>query len=98
MGDLLARVLDRKGLAVKLEAVSALTEWAEVVGPRIAAVTEARRVSEGTLIVAVSSSPWLMELNLMKHDLLRRLNAGKGEGRIRQIVFVMGDGEKRADP
>jgi hypothetical protein len=26
----------------------------------------------------------------MKADLMRRLNAGKGAGRIRQIVFVMG--------
>ena len=88
--DLLAGLLNRKGLGAKLEAASVLTEWESLVGPQIAAVTEPQRVSEGVLFVAVANSPWLMELNLMKADLLRRLNAGKGEGRIRQIVFVMG--------
>jgi predicted nucleic acid-binding Zn ribbon protein len=90
VGDLLARVLDRKGLGAKLEAASVLTEWDALVGPQIAAVTRPQRVSEGVLFVGVASSPWLMELNLMKGDLMRRLNAGKGDGRIRQIVFVMG--------
>ena len=92
MGDLLTRLLRRKGLSGKLEAVSVLTEWETLVGPQIAAVTQPQRVSEGVLFVAVANSPWMMELNLMKADLLRRLNAGKQEGRIRQIVFVMGEG------
>jgi predicted nucleic acid-binding Zn ribbon protein len=91
VGDFLAGVLDRKGLSAKLEAVSALSEWEALVGPRIAAVTRALRVSEGVLFVGVANSPWLMELNLMKSELMRRVNAGKGAGRIRQIVFVMGD-------
>ena len=90
IGDLLARVLDRKGLSAKLEAVSVLIEWESLVGPQIAAVTRPHRVSDGVLFVGVANSPWMMELNLMKADLMRRLNAGKGDGRIRQIVFVMG--------
>lgn len=58
-------------------------------GPGIAAVTNPLRVSNGTLIVEVRSSAWMMELNMMKGDLMRRLNAGKGEGRIEHLVFVM---------
>jgi predicted nucleic acid-binding Zn ribbon protein len=96
VGDLLARFLSRSGLSAKVEAASALLEWAEKVGPQIAAVTEPLRVSEGTLFVAVSTSAWMMELNLMKGDLMRHLNAGKGEGKIRQLVFVMGEGGPRA--
>lgn len=94
VGDLLERVLKRKGLAPKLEAASVLTDWESLVGPGISAVTRPERVSEGVLFVSVANSPWMMELNLMKADLLRRVNAGKGEGgRIRQIVFVMGEGK-----
>ena len=84
--------LRRKGLAAKVEAASVVPEWDELVGPGIAAVTRPLRVSEGTLFVAVKTSPWMMELNMMKADLMRRLNAGKGDGRIGQVVFVM-DGE-----
>lgn len=90
VGDVLGRFLARRGLSAKVEAAATVTEWAERVGPRIAAVTEPLRVSEGTLFVAVASSAWMMELDLMKPALLRHLNAGKAEGKIRQIVFVMG--------
>jgi predicted nucleic acid-binding Zn ribbon protein len=89
VGDLVSRLLDRKGLSARVEAASVLTEWPALVGPRIAEVTRAQRVSEGTLFVAVATSAWMMELNLMKAELMRRLNAGRGEGKIRQIVFVM---------
>lgn len=89
VGDLLPRFLARKGLAGKVEAASVVPEWESLVGPGIAAVTVPLRVSEGTLFVAVKTSAWLMELNFMKADLMRRLNAGKSQGRIEQLVFVM---------
>ena len=93
LGDLLTRFLDKSGLAPKLEAASAIPEWEERVGPQIAAVTEPLRVSGGTLVVAVNTSAWLMELNLMKAELMRHVNAGKTRGaRIEQIVFVMAGG------
>lgn len=89
MGDLLPKFLDKKGLTAKVEAASVVPEWEELVGPGIAGVAKPLRVSEGTLIVAVKSSAWIMELNMMKADLMRRLNAGKRQGRIEQLVFVM---------
>jgi len=89
VGDLLPRLLERRGLTAKVEAASVIPEWETLVGPGIAAVTRPVTVSESTLIVAVTTSPWMMELNMMKGDLLRRLNAGKRAGRIEQIVFVM---------
>lgn len=90
LGDLLSRYLVRSGLGPKVEAASVIPEWEERVGPAIAAVTEPLRVNEGTLIVAVRTSAWMMELNMMKADLMRHVNAGKTDGRIKQIVFVMG--------
>jgi predicted nucleic acid-binding Zn ribbon protein len=85
-----AKFLARSGLAAKVEAASVVPEWENLVGPQIAAVTEPLRVSEGALFVAVSTSAWMMELTLMKGELMARLNAGKRQGRIQQIVFVMG--------
>jgi predicted nucleic acid-binding Zn ribbon protein len=91
LGDLMSRFLTRSGLAPKVEAAGAVLEWAGVVGPQIAAVTEALRVSEGALIVAVANSAWMNELNMMRAELMRRINAGRKEGRIRTLVFVMGE-------
>ncbi len=90
VGDVLARFLARSGLEAKVEAASALDEWPEVVGAQIAAVTQPLRVSDGSLFVAVATSAWMMELTLMKGEILRRLNAGKKDGKIEHIVFVMG--------
>jgi predicted nucleic acid-binding Zn ribbon protein len=97
VGELLSRFLNRKGLAAKVEAASVVPGWAELVGPQIAAVTEPLRVSDGTLFVAVETSAWIMELNLMKAEVLRRLNAGKRAGRITGVVFVMGEGSDRKE-
>jgi predicted nucleic acid-binding Zn ribbon protein len=89
LSELLTRFLDRSGLAPKLEAASVIPQWAERVGPQIAAVTEPIRLSDGTLFVAVSTSAWMMELSMMKGQLMRKLNAGRGAGRISALVFVM---------
>ena len=95
LGDVLTRFLDRSGLAPRVEAAAVIPEWEQRVGPGIAAVTEPLRVSEGTLFVAVRTSAWMMELNMMKADLMRHVNAGKKDGRIEQIVFVMSGGERK---
>jgi predicted nucleic acid-binding Zn ribbon protein len=92
LGDLLTRFLDKSGLAPKIQAAAVIPEWEERVGPQIAAVTEPLRVSDGTLFVAVCNSAWMMELNLMKAELMRHVNAGQRGGRIEQIVFVMSGG------
>lgn len=92
---MLARFLDRTGMAPRVEAAAVIPEWADRVGPAIAAVTQPLRVSDGTLVVAVSTSAWMMELNLMKAELMRHLNAGKAAdapGRIKGIAFVMDAG------
>ena len=101
VGDVLARFLERTGMAPRVEAAAVIPEWSERVGPAIAAVTEPLRVSDGTLVVAVRNSAWLMELNMMKGELMRHLNAGKGgkgTGRVEQIIFVMGSGAEPHRP
>lgn len=89
VGDLVARFLDKSGLAARVEAATVLTDWPQRVGPQIAAVTSPTGLHEDTLFVSVATSAWMMELNLMKGELIRRVNAGRREGRIQHIVFVM---------
>jgi predicted nucleic acid-binding Zn ribbon protein len=91
VADIVGSLLRKRGLTGKVEAASVVPEWAELMGPQITAVTRPLRVSDGVLFVAVTSSPWMMELNLMKADLMRRINTGKREGRIKQLVLVMAE-------
>ena len=93
IGEVLAEFLARSGIGDRLAEARAVPEWAERVGPAIAAVTRPVAASRGTLVVAVRSSAWLMELHMMEREILRRLNAGREEGRIDRIRFVMDGGE-----
>jgi predicted nucleic acid-binding Zn ribbon protein len=66
-----------------------VTQWAGLVGPQVAAVTTAESVSpDGTLFVRVATSAWRNELQLMMPDLMARVNAGRGAGRIRTIRWL----------
>lgn len=93
VAEALARYLSRSGLGDRLEQASALDDWAERVGDRIADVAEPLHVSNDVLFVAVKSSAWLMELRMMEGDIRRRLNEGRTKGRIERIRFVQEGGE-----
>ncbi|MGD2069828.1 MAG: DUF721 domain-containing protein [Gemmatimonadota bacterium] len=94
VGDLLDRVLERKGVRSQVRRMAVLEDWAERVGTGIARVTRPRKLAEGTLFVEVRSSAWLMELNMMKGEILARLNEGREEGDgVDRIVFVLAETE-----
>jgi predicted nucleic acid-binding Zn ribbon protein len=88
--------LGRHGLAKRIDLASAADRWAEVVGPQVAAATEAESVTaDGVLWIRVSSSSWANEISLMAPRILARLNANR-TGRIREIRYVV-RGRPRAD-
>lgn len=89
LGDVLKDLLGSTPLGERLAEAAVVPEWEERVGPAIAAVTMPLRVSHGVLLVAVRSSPWLMELRLMEREILERLNRDRPRGRIRGIRFLM---------
>lgn len=76
VGEVLAEYLKLAGLADRVEQAAVIPEWPGLVGPQIAAVTQPLLItSDGTLFVAVDSSPWMAELTLMEPTLLKTLNA-----------------------
>ncbi len=93
LADALGSFLKRAGLDQKVEQARVVPEWEDRVGAGIANVTRPIRVSDGVLLVAVRSSAWLMELRLMERQILRKLNAEAGRGRIDGIRFVMDGSE-----
>lgn len=99
LGDALQTYLRESGLEEQVEAAAIVPEWEQRVGPAIAAVTEPLRASRGTLLVAVRTSAWLMELRLMEREILRRMNEGRSKGRLDRIRFVMkGDEDAPEEP
>lgn len=86
--DALARYLQRAGLARRVEQAGIVSEWATLVGPQIAAVTEPDAVTaDGILWVRVATAPWAQELRMMTPRILGKLNQGRA-GRVREIRWV----------
>ncbi len=82
-------VLEESGVLQQVKRIAVLEEWPELVGESVAKVTRARSLDRSTLVVEVRSSAWLMELDMMKKDLLARVNAGREEFPIERIVLVL---------
>ena len=91
VGDILGGFLEKAGLREAVVRADAVEEWPEKVGEAIGRVTRAQGVRDTALVVEVRSSSWLMELNLMKDEILRKVNEGRTEGLIERIVFVLAE-------
>ncbi len=86
----LEEFLATSGLGKGVERAEVVERWPELVGPQIAAVTEAESVSaDGVLRVRVATAPWATELSLMTPRILARVNAGR-QGRINHIRWIAG--------
>ena len=92
VGDVLGGFLEKKGLREAVRRAEAVEEWEERVGEAIARVTRAQGVRGTALIVEVRSSAWMMELDLMKDEILERVNEGREDGFVEKIVFVLAEG------
>jgi len=87
VGPLLRQLLQRLGLAHRLEEQRAIEAWPEVVGPAIAEQTRAAGIREGVMFVDVASNVWLQELGLLRDGIIERLNARLGAPLVHKIVL-----------
>lgn len=85
-------VLRSTGVHEQVQRATAVDEWAEKVGEAIAKVARPRMVSGSVLVVEVRSSPWLNELDMMRDEILTRLNRNRTEAPIEGLRFVLAEG------
>jgi predicted nucleic acid-binding Zn ribbon protein len=90
IGDAIARFLSGSGLGRRVDQAQVVVQWAELVGPQIAAVTRALAVTQDNiLLVAVNSHPWMTELSMMERELLEAVNRATPATPVRQIRFQL---------
>lgn len=88
---LLEGVLKEAGVHEQVQRASAVDEWADQVGEAIARVARPRVVSGSVLVVEVRSSAWLNELNMMRDEILHRLNKDRAGAPIEGLRFVLAE-------
>jgi hypothetical protein len=89
-GDLLDALLVGWGLDTRLQQYRALVVWDEVVGPQIAARTRPEKIRDGVLEVCVDQPTWMQQLQLLKPQILAKLNARLGDAPLREIYLKRG--------
>jgi predicted nucleic acid-binding Zn ribbon protein len=77
------------------ELVRLIRLWPEVVGETIARRTEVAALKFHVAVVKVSTAMWIQELNLMRPQILSRVNAAMRNDAVRDIRFVLGKMNRR---
>ena len=88
LGKLIFGLLNDFGIKEQVLGCQALSFWPEVVGKKIAIITEAERYSDGKIIVRVSNDAWRNELLFYKHDIVKDLNRRIGSETVKDIMFI----------
>ncbi len=71
----------------QIHSFQALLDWPEIVGERIAAVTEPLKLERSVLLIQVANAVWKSELQFMKAELLNQINAKTGL-KLKDLKFV----------
>ena len=90
LGEVLQAYLKKAGLVRRVGQARVLEDWAELVGPQIAKVTQPESVgADGQLRVRVATAAWASELQLMTPQILAKVNKDRA-GRITGIRWMAG--------
>lgn len=90
VGSILSGSFASLGIAHKIKEYSIKKIWAECVGAGIAAKTAPTSLIGDVIHCAVSSSPWMTEMNYHKAEIMEKINARLGSGTVTGIVFKIG--------
>ena len=98
IGGALQEILSRLDTEGHFEIVRLMRLWPGVVGEAIARRTEVIGLKFHTAVVKVSGAMWIQELNLMKPQILERLQTSMGNDAVRDLRFVSGRLSRRERP
>lgn len=64
--------------------------WNEAIGPTIAENARPAAFKGQVLLVHVTSSPWMQQLQFLKQDIIQKLNTALGKELVSEIKFKIG--------
>ncbi len=88
LGNILQQYFNNTNIQTILKRCEAIQIWPDVVGEKIALVTEPLRVKDGIIFVKVKSDVWRNELVYYKSDLIKRINEKLNQETIKEIIFL----------
>jgi predicted nucleic acid-binding Zn ribbon protein len=87
IGSIIETNLRELGYLSPCRELEVVRKWPELVGGKIASVTECTRVDSGVLYVRVASASWRQEISYIKPHILETIKKETPCTSIRDIVF-----------
>ncbi|MFW6114770.1 MAG: DUF721 domain-containing protein [Thermodesulfobacteriota bacterium] len=89
--DVVQTIFAAPGYPVALDDMKLWKIWDGLVGPEIASHAQPSSIRKGTLVVKVSDSVWLQELEFRASELRETLNHALEREAVRKIRFRVGE-------
>lgn len=88
--ELLKKLLKEMGLPIEPLGSELRKAWERAVGPFVASHTVPYSFKRGTLTILCPSPHWILELRMLKEQILERLNAEPGGQKVKRLTFKLG--------
>ena len=88
IGNVFTQLFSDLGIDKAIQQNMAVAQWSEIVGERIAEISEAERIEKGVLFVKVNSPVWRNELGFMKSSLINSVNEALAKNIVKDIKFT----------
>ena len=85
---IIRNVVKESGIDNALKQERAVFLWEEIVGKTVSAVTEAKKVENGVLLIQTQSPTWRQELYMQKKQIINKINKKIGSNTIKEIRFI----------
>lgn len=87
ISGLIDSILTQKGYMSACKEWDVVAKWNEIVGEKIASVTECTRIEDGRLYVKVFSSSWRNEIVYLKDEIIKKIKLDTDCTSLVDIVF-----------
>jgi hypothetical protein len=89
IGDVVDGLLKERTFARGLPIGQLASDWALVVGPRLAAESAPVSLERGVLVVAASTGPWGAQVRFLAEQIRERADAALGVGSVAKVQVIV---------
>jgi len=87
IGSIIEAMLSERGYLNPCKEYDVVRRWPDLVGEKLAKVSECSRVENGVLYVRVASASWRQEISFIKYHILKTIKNETSCTSIRDVVF-----------
>jgi len=87
IGLLIDSILSERGYLTACKEWDVVAKWKDLVGEKIASVTECTRMEDGRLYVKVTSASWRNEISYLKYEIIKMIKKETDCTSLNDIVF-----------